>query len=86
MVKLVLSVQMEKKAKLDHQVLLDILEVQETRETRGLRGVTAFQAQKENEARMGCGEREDRLDQEVSGDERFQGTSGKARQHWNHRT
>ena len=53
MVKLVLSVQMEKKAKLDHQVLLDILEGQETRETRGLRGVTAFQAQKENEARMG---------------------------------
>ena len=53
MVKLVLSVQMEKKAKLDHQVLLDILEGLETRETRGLRGVTAFQAQKENEARMG---------------------------------
>jgi len=53
MVKLVLLDQMEKRAKLDHQVLLDILEVQETRETRGLRGVTAFQAQKENEARMG---------------------------------
>jgi len=53
MVKPVLSVRMEKRAKLDHLVLLDILEVQETRETRGLRGVTAFQAQRENEARMG---------------------------------
>jgi len=53
MAKLVLLVQMEKRAKLDHQVLLDIREVQETRETRGLRGVTAFQDQRENEARMG---------------------------------
>ena len=53
MVKLVLLVQMEKKAKLDHRVLLDILEVQETRETREPRGATAFQALKENEARMG---------------------------------
>ena len=53
MVKLVLLVPMEKRAKLDHQVLLGILEGQETRETRGLRGVTAFQDQKENGARMG---------------------------------
>ena len=51
--KLVLLVQMEKKAKLDHRVLLGILEVQETRETRALRGATAFLAQKENGARMG---------------------------------
>ena len=53
MVKLVLLVRMEKRAKLDHRVLLDILEVQETRETKGLRGVTGFQAPRENGARMG---------------------------------
>ena len=53
MVKPVLSVQMEKRAKLDHQVLPDIPEVQGTKETRGLRVATAFLAQKENEARMG---------------------------------
>jgi len=52
MVKPVLSVQMEKRAKLDHQVLPDIPEVQGTKETRGLRVATVFLAQKENEARM----------------------------------
>ena len=38
---------------MDHLVLLDILEVQETKATKGPRDVTVFQAQKENEARMG---------------------------------
>ena len=53
MVKLVLWVPTVRRAKLDHLVLLDILEVQETKATKGPRDVTVFQAQKESEARMG---------------------------------
>ena len=49
MVNLVILVQMENRAKLDKQVLLDIPEVKGTRETRV---ATAIQAQKENLASM----------------------------------